>query len=140
MSAPVTAPVIVLVSLATIFITVIFPVFVPAFVAASILVLTVLLPVARHVFVVVPVVLYKIDSLAACVVLAAVATPVFCMSRRYAQIDGRSHCRDTLDYPWPTINNGWLIIVPDIESAVETGLAYADRYANIGAESGEGGS
>ena len=43
--------------------------------------------VARHVLAVVPVVLHKIDTLAAGIVLMTVPAPVFGVAGRYAQID-----------------------------------------------------
>src|ERR1017187_10078924 len=111
---------------------------IPAFVSA----VTMLFLVTRNILMVVPVVLHKIDPLAAGVVFAAVLVPMFGVARRYAQIDRRTIHRTPLDYFRLTIEHLWLMIAADIESAIETWLADAERNSNVGSEcrGGNGGS
>src|ERR1019366_849909 len=104
-------------------------------VTAAIPAITMLFLVTRSILAVVPVVLHEEDPLAAGVVFAAVLAPMFGVARRYAQIDRRAVHRHPLDCHRLTIDHLWLRIVADIESAIEAGLADADRDSNIGSES-----
>ena len=63
---------------------------VPVLVAPATLATTMLLLVTRNIFVVLPCVLHKEDSLAAGVVFVAVLSPMFGVARRYAHIDRRT--------------------------------------------------
>ena len=77
--------------------------------------------VAWRVFISVPRILDKIDLLAAGTIRAAVLRPMFGVTRRYAQIDGRF-----VDVPaWPFddnrlgIDHRWRAEVADVEATVE---------------------
>lgn len=105
---------------------------IPALVTAVILAITMLFLVTRNILVVVPVVLHKVDPLAAGIVFAAVLAPMFGVARRYAQIDRRAAHRYPLDDYRLTINHLWRRIVADVEPSIEAGLADADRDSNVG--------
>lgn len=90
--------------------------------------------VARRVFIGVPRLLDKIDVLAAGVISAAVLRPMFCVTRRHAQID-----RLLLDVPYRPFDDDRLCVDhtrlregTDVDAAVEARLADSDRYANVG--------
>ena len=95
-------------------------------VTAVILATALLFLITRNILTVVPVVLHKVDALATGIVFAAVFPPVFCMTIRHAQIDRRAFYRYPLNYSGPEINQLWWLIVADVESAIEAGLADAD--------------
>lgn len=115
---------------------------IPALVTAIIPAVTMLFLVTRDILAVVPVVLHKVDPLAAGVVFAAVLAPMFGVARRYAQIDGRAAHWYPLDYSRLMIDYLWLRIAADVESAIEAGLADADGNTDIVREcrGGDGGS
>lgn len=96
---------------------------------------TMLFLIMRDVLVLVPVVAYKIDPFTAGVVFAAMLLPVSGMARWNVQIDWRAvHCH-ALDDPGLTIEDaGGRIAVANVDLAVETRLANADGYADIGRE------
>ena len=108
---------------------------VPVLVTSATLAITMLLLVTRNIFVVIPFVLHKEDTLAAGVVFAAVLAPMFGVARWYAQINRWTIIRYTpLDYSRLTIDHLWLRKVTDVYLAIEAGLAYADRDSNIRSE------
>src|SRR5665647_3686091 len=108
---------------------------IPVLVTTVIPAITMLLLVTGNIFAVVPSVLHKEDTLAACVVFSAVLAPMFGMARRNAQIDRRTIVRYTpLDYHRVTIDHLWRRKVTDVQLAIEAGLADADRDANIGSK------
>ena len=90
--------------------------------------------VAWRVFIGVPRILDKIDVLAAGVIRAAVLRPLFGVTRRDAQIDGR-----LWDVPARLFDDDWLGVdhrrrweVADVEATVEARLADLDRDAHVG--------
>jgi hypothetical protein len=97
--------------------------------------------VMRNVFVLVPVVVNKIDTLATGVVLAAMFAPVPCVAGRDVQVDWGTMNRNPLDDHWVTIKDTWRrIAIPNVDLSIETGLTDADGYADIGCESLRSGS
>lgn len=111
--------------------------------AALILIVpTMLFLITRNVLAVVPAVLHKVDPLAAGVVFVAVLAPISGMARRYAQIDRRTILCYPLDYSRLAIDHLRLRVVADVEPAIKSGLADADRDANVGSvcRGGDGGS
>lgn len=91
-------------------------------------------PVARHVFIGVPVVLHEVNPLAAGLVSVAVLTPVFGMAGRNAQVDGRAVYMNTLDDGRLWMEEHWRRVTAHIDPAIKPGLADVYRYANIGGE------
>ena len=94
----------------------------------------VIMPVVWDVFVVVPVVLHEVDGPAASVVLRAMLTPMFFVSRRNVEVDRlgrgilrrlRNHDRLRIDHwrPWS---------ISDVNLPVEPRLTDADGYADLG--------
>jgi hypothetical protein len=111
-------------------------------VTAVIPAITMLFLVTRNILAVVPAILHKEDPLTAGVVFVAVLAPMFGVARRYVQIDRRTVRRYPLDCYRLTIDHLRLRIVADVESAIEAGLADANRDSNVGSEcrGGDGGS
>lgn len=91
-------------------------------------------PVARHVFMGIPVVLHEVNPLAAGTVSVAVLTPVFSMAGRNAQVDGRAVYMNTLDDGRLWMEEHWRRVTAHIDPAIKPGLADVYRYANIGGE------
>jgi len=90
--------------------------------------------ITRDILALVPVVMHKKDAFAAGIVFAAVLFPIFGMARRYAQIDrGTDNLHPFNDYRL-TVEHPWLRVVSDVNPAIETGLADADRDANVGSQ------
>ena len=90
--------------------------------------------VAWRVFIGVPRILDKIDVLAAGAIRAAVLRPLFGVTRRDAQIDGR-----LWDVPARPFDDDWLGVdhrrrweVADVKATVEARLADLDRDAHVG--------
>ena len=94
----------------------------------------VIMPVVWDVLVVVPVVLHEVDGPAASVVLRAMLTPMFFVSRRNVEVDRlgrgilrrlRNHDRLRIDHwrPWS---------IADVNLPVEPRLTDADGYADLG--------
>src|SRR5450830_121828 len=115
---------------------------VPTFVTALILAATMLLLITRGVLTVVPVISHKVDPLTTGIVLTAMLAPMFCMARRYAKIDWFSIHRYPLDHHRLTINHLWLWVTANVQPAIKTRLANANRHANVGSKywSVKGGS
>lgn len=105
-------------------------------VAATIAIMpvTMMLPVARGVFVGVPMVLHEVDPFAAGLVLAAVLAPVLGVAGRDAQVDGWAVHRYALDEGRLRIEEYRRRVAANVDPAIKPGLADADRYANIGGE------
>jgi hypothetical protein len=83
--------------------------------------------IARRIDILVPVILHKIYLSAACAIAATIATPLFHVSRRHAQIQGRLNYGD-----WWRLNNDWLGI-NDLRSRVgisQNDLSIKARLAN----------
>jgi hypothetical protein len=95
--------------------------------------------ITRNVFMVVPVVLHKVDPFAACMVLTAMFTPVSGMARRDVQVDWRTIFHHAAHDNRPGVDQLRRRIVANIDPAVEAGLPDADRYANVGSEDLGGG-
>lgn len=104
---------------------------VTAAIVPTIAVTTTALLIARHVFAFVPPVLDEIDTLAAGTVFVAVMAPVLGMTGRNAQIDWRAMDRDALDEDRLAIDDRRAGVAADIDLAIETGLADADRDTDI---------
>jgi len=114
---------------------------IPVIVVSSIMVITMLLLVAWSVFVVVPVVLHKIDPLVARVVFSAVLGPMLAMARGYAQINRLALIAFMHDYSRLAIVQLRLRKVADIEAAIVARLADADRNPDLSeCRGGDGGS
>ena len=113
---------------------------IPVIVVSSIMVITMLLLVAWSVFVVVPVVLHKIDPLVARVVFSAVLGPMLAMARGYVQIYWLALVTFLYDYSGLTIVDLRLRKAADVESAIKAGLADADRNPDLSECRGGDGS
>lgn len=102
-------------------------------VAAVIGVFAVLLTVARHVFVVVPVVAHEVDRAAAGMVLRTMPAPVPFVPRRDVQVNRLNDNRLSRLYGNHRlcINDGRRRNVADVELPVEAGLANADGYGDV---------
>lgn len=96
--------------------------------------------VTWNIFVLVPAILHEVDPLAAGVVGAAVFAPVFRMAWRHMQVDRRTANANPFDKDRLPIDNLRGRIAADVETAIEAGLADADRYAHIGGECRDGGN
>jgi len=121
------------------FILAIFPTLISAIILAIfptiILVITMPFLIIRNILAFVPVVMDKEDPLAAGVVLATVLVPMFGMARRNAQINRRTvHRYPTLNDDRTTIDHPGLRKVAYVNVTIETGLADADRNANVASE------
>lgn len=97
--------------------------------------------VLRRIDIVIPAILDEINSLAAGIIRTAVFRPVFCMSRRHAQINRLFHI------PGLALNNHRLRInqlglreAANINAAIKTRLANIDRYPYIRSNDRKGGS
>ena len=88
----------------------------------------------RYIDVVIPLIFHEIDGPATGIILMTMLTPVFCVSRRNIQIDGRRslHSRRYVsDYNGCWINDLWPRKVSDVDSAIKSRLTDAYRDANI---------
>jgi hypothetical protein len=88
--------------------------------------------IARRVDIVIPTILHKIHRAVTCTILAAMFAPISCMPWRHPQIDR------FVDDPWRWLDNNRLGInhlglgkTADIQTAIEAGIAHADRYTDI---------
>jgi hypothetical protein len=95
--------------------------------------------IMRNVFMVVPVVLHKVDPFTACMVLTAMFAPVSGMARRDVQVDWRTIFHHAAHDNRPGVDQLRRRIVANIDPAVEAGLSDADRYANVGSDDLGGG-
>ena len=118
----------------TLLTTMLIPPLVSAVASSLVLVAMHTLAVPRNILTVVPVILNKIDPLAAGVVLVAMPSPVLRVAARHAQVDRLVGNRCALDQDRLPIDDSRGRIVPDVEAAIEAGLADADRYTNVGGE------
>lgn len=117
---------------------------IPAIVAAVTPAIMMPLPIMRNKIALVPVVMHKVDPLAAGTVMAAMLAPMLAMARRHAQIDGLALDHDALDDSRLTVDHAWLRIwiIADVDAAIETGLTDRHGNPNVGGVSGgaQGGS
>lgn len=90
--------------------------------------------VTRNILAVVPAVFHEKDPFAAGVVCVAVLAPVFCVAKRYVQIDRRTVHRHPFDDYRLAIYHMWLRIAANVDSSIKTGLANTDGNADIGRE------
>ncbi len=105
---------------------------IPVIVTTIIPAITMSFLITWDILAVVPVFMDKKDPLAAGVVLAAMLAPMFGVTRGDAQIDWRAvHLHPVFNNYRLTVDHLWLRKITDIKVAIETGLAYADRDANI---------
>jgi len=88
----------------------------------------------RHVVIVVPAMLYKVDALAAGIIVTTMSTPVYGMARWYAQINRLALNINPFNDSRLTINEARLRIriITDINPAKKSRLIDTDRYADIG--------
>ena len=105
---------------------------VTAAIVPTIAVTTTALLIARHVFAFVPAILNEIDALAAGAVFVAVMAPVLGMAGRDAQVDRWAMDRDALDQNRLAVDDRRAGVAADVDLAIETGLADADRDTDIG--------
>jgi hypothetical protein len=117
---------------------------IPVLVTVIIPTITMPFPINRNELAVVPVVLHKVDPLVAGVIFVAIPGPILAMARGYAQIDRFALYHYPLDDSRVTIDHSRrrIRIIANVESAIEAGLADANRNSNVGSEcrSGNGGS
>ena len=125
-----TAVIVVMVVVVAVVATTIVPI-IPALVTA---VAAVAMPflVARDVFVLIPVVLHKVDPLVAGVVLVAMSAPVLRVAWRYVQVDGRAVHRCPIDDARLLVDHLRPRKVTDVDVTIEARLANAERYPDIG--------
>jgi hypothetical protein len=90
--------------------------------------------IMRNIFMLIPVVLHKIDALVAGVVLAAMPAPVLRVVWRYVQVDRRAVQRCPIHDARLRIDQLRPREIADVDMTVETGLTDAERYADIGAK------
>jgi len=88
--------------------------------------------VARDIHAFIPAVAHEIDPLATGLIRAAIPPPTSDLARRNVQIDRRTHNRHPLDEHRLPVDELWWRIATDVQVTIETGLADADRYANLG--------
>ena len=82
----------------------------------------------RHILLVIPIVLHKINRLVAGVVPAAVLTPVFCMSRWHVQVDRLPWHKDrrfSYDYRLRVDQHRWWTVAK-VDTTIKAGLTDAD--------------
>jgi hypothetical protein len=109
-------------------------------ITALVIAVTMMFLVVRNVFVLIPVVAHKVDPFVAGVVFTAMPAPVSGMARWDAQVDRLTIHRYPLDDPRLTIENAWRrIATTNVDLPIKTGLADADRYADIGRVRRNGG-
>ena len=94
-----------------------------AFVTSVISLVVMLLLVAWRIFMVVPIVLHKVDTLTTCVVPMAIFTPVLRMPWWNAHIDRFAFYVNAFNYSRLAINHLWLWVATYIQSTVEPWLA-----------------
>jgi hypothetical protein len=89
--------------------------------------------VNRHVFIVVPVILYKIHWIITGVVTTAIAAPVFSVAGWDAQVKRFIYIYMAMYDDRPAVNHAWwrVGVVSNIDTAIKARLAYADRYTYI---------
>src|SRR5574343_106177 len=94
------------------------------------------LPVNRRVFLLVPLVANEIHTFAAGVVAVAVLVPLLGVAGRHAQVERRAAVRHGLDHDRFRIEQRRRRVTADVDAAVKTGLADADRDADVGGMGG----
>jgi len=100
--------------------------------------LRVMLTILWHIHLVVPAILYKVDRVAAGVVLATMLAPVLRATWRYAQVNGRMHNTHGhgLDYDRLRVDHLRLREGADVNAPIEARLAHLHRYTDIGGNRG----
>ncbi len=90
--------------------------------------------ILRHIDIVVPPVTHEVDRLSAGIIFAAVLAPFLLMTRRHVDvdrlIDNAGRCRP--DHDRLCVDEFGSRIVSNVNAAIKTGLADADRHADIG--------
>lgn len=100
--------------------------------AATLIPLTMFLTIARHINVVVPTILYKVDWMPACVVSTAMISPFLGVTGRHTQIERLVHdLPNRLNNHWLGINQLWLRKTTNIQAAIKARLAYRNRHTHI---------
>ena len=110
-----------------VFLTPVIILMVPVLIVAIRIVRAMLALIARYIFPVVPVVVDKIDRLAAGVVFVAMFAPVFGITRRHVQIDGLRVGVAAFNHFGLAIDHLRLRVPSDIDAAIKPGLADSDR-------------
>jgi len=97
-------------------------------------ILAILRLMMRHIDIVVPPVTHEIDRLAASIIFAAVLAPFFLMTGRHVQVDRliNNTGRSMPNHDGLCVNELGLRIIIDVNAAIKTRLADADRHTDIG--------
>ena len=82
--------------------------------------------ITRGVLAFVPVVLHKVDSLAAGVVFATVPAPVPLMARTHMQVNRWAAGGHALDHAWTSVDNLWRRGVAEFDTPIKARLTKAD--------------
>jgi len=90
--------------------------------------------VLRHIDIIVPPVTHEIDRLSASIIFAAVFAPFLLMTRRHVQVDRLidNAGRRMPDHDGLCVNEFRSRIVSNVNAAIKTRLADADRHTDIG--------
>ena len=102
------------------------------------IVIAALMPVMWDVFVVVPLVFHEVDAPAASVVLRAMLTPMFFVSRRNVKVDrlGRGILRRLRNHDGLRIDHRRPWSIADVNLPVEPRLTDVDGYSDLGKRGG----
>lgn len=125
-AVPLLAAVPMVVTVTMMIVTVIATIVIPA--------LTMMFLIARNIFTLIPVVLNKIDSLAARVICAAMLAPIFGMPWRNTHIDWSAVRFRPLDIHRLPVYKLWPWVITDIDLAIKSRLANSYRHSNVGRE------
>jgi len=94
--------------------------------------------VSWYILAFIPAVAHEIDPLAAGLVRATIPAPMLGVAGRNVEVDRRTHNRHPLDDHRLPVDESWRRITTDVDMTMETGLADADGYANLGGEYRQG--
>src|SRR5258706_8052468 len=97
-----------------------------------------MLAIVGRVGLLVPTIPNEVDGLPAGIVFVTVLAPVLFMSGGYPQVDRwvRSVDLCPFDDQGLAVDQLWVRELADVETAVKTGLAHTDRYADIASDGG----
>jgi len=90
--------------------------------------------ILRYIDIIVPPITHEIDRLAASIIFAAVLAPFFLMARRHVQVHRliNNTGRSMPNHDGLCVYEFGLRKVSDVNAAIKTGLADADRHTDIG--------
>jgi hypothetical protein len=99
----------------------------------AIVIIVMVMPVARDVFVVIPIVAHEVDRSPASVVFRTVLAPVLLVTRRHMQVDRlyRNVLRRPHNYDRLRVDDRRPRNVANVNLSVKAGLAYCDRDTYI---------